>query len=75
MKNLKKKLLSKWDWFVYRRSYKSINRILIENPHYAYLFELHVRDLDAGSKLTPELKSSAEVFHDSMKREIAKNAG
>ena len=60
------RLLRKWDWFMYCRAYRSLNRMCIDNPGIVYLLSLQMNKSVAESNLTPELKTSTENFFKTM---------
>ncbi len=56
-------IIRKWDWWIYRRAYPSLRRMIADNPGLGYLFELHIRKWNAEQDISPELKRSTEQFH------------
>ena len=59
-------LLEKWDWFIYYRSYKSINRIMNRSPGMGYLIELSIRDWREKLDLSPELLDATQTYFNSL---------
>ena len=60
-------LLKKWDWWIYYRSQKSIQRMCKSDPAYGYLYELRVRDWNARQHMSDGLIKSTEMFHNSLR--------
>lgn len=65
-------LLNKWDWWVYRRAYKSFQRLAQSNQGFTYLFELHLREYNKQHEIPESLKRSTELFYNAMKSAKAK---
>ncbi len=62
------KLVDKFDWIVYRLSYRSINRMCKRhNGAYAILLKLSIDEWLEENPVTESVKSSAEQFHEAMR--------
>lgn len=60
-------LVRKWDWWIYCRAFHSLRRMTIDNPGMSYLMELQIREWNAKLPISPELRRSTELFHESMR--------
>jgi len=66
LSRLLKKLQRKWDWWIYCRATHSLRRIALEDPGLSYFMELNLRGWNEQLELPPQLRRSAELFHDAM---------
>jgi len=53
---------NRWDWWVYWRAHKSIERMFQSNPAYAYLFELFIREWRAKNPIPENIERATELF-------------
>lgn len=68
------RLLRKWDWWIYCRSFHTLRRMTLNNPGMAYLMELQIKGWNRQLNISPELKRATEAFHDSMREHSQHNA-
>ena len=61
------KLLRKWDWWIYRKACGSLRRMTLDNPGMSYLMELNIRGWNEQLQISPELRRSTELFHETMR--------
>lgn len=64
---MKRWLIEKWDWFIYRRAQHSIRRMCERNEGFAYLFEMQLADWRKEHPISPELERATEIFHEALK--------
>ena len=69
---MKQKLLSKWDFFVYRMAYRSLSRMMKSNSGFVYLFELHLKKYREENPLPKSLETSTEYFFNALEEWPAK---
>jgi len=62
-------LIEKWDWWVYRRAYHTLQRMCKRNGGFAYLMELWLREWRKQHPISKELESATEQFFESLKNE------
>ncbi len=62
-------IVRKWDMLVYRVTYRSLNRMLKNDPGKAYLMELHLRSWREDHPLPDRLKKATEIFFEAVCRE------
>ena len=67
MKEIYYRLRDRYDWWIYCRAYKSLERMSIKSPAFSYLLQLHLEEWNARQALPERLKSATEIFHDSLK--------
>lgn len=65
--SLRGRLLRKWDWWIYCRAVSSLRRMTLDNPGMSYLMELNLRGWNEQLSISPELKRSTQLFHESMR--------
>jgi len=63
---MKQWILNKWDWWIYTRAFHSFDRIFKENPAYAYLFELHLKEYQKKHPISARMKKATKTFYDSL---------
>jgi len=63
---MKKWILEKWDWFIYRRAFNTLRRMSERRPGFSYLLELHMRRYNAENPISESVKSATELFHQAM---------
>jgi len=66
---MKKWLLNKWDWFVYRHTYNSLNRLFKSHAGFCYLLKLHVDKWNNEYPISDSLKHSIETFFEALESE------
>lgn len=75
---LRRRILNRWDRFVYRLAYRSIRRMCESDGGFAYLFELYLRKWRSEHPISPALEYSTELFfhaleeHDERKYKVCK---
>lgn len=67
MKKLYYQLREQYDWWIYRRAYRSLARMSVKSPGFSYLLQLHLEECNSRQALSDSVKSSAQRFHDSLK--------
>jgi len=67
MKELYYKLRDRYDWFIYRRAYRSLARMSVKSPGFSYLLQLHIEEYNRRHPLPDAVKDAAQLFHDSLK--------
>ena len=67
MKEIYYQLRDRYDWWIYRRAYRSLARMSIKSPVFSYLMQLHLEEWNRKRALPDRLKSAAESFHASLK--------
>lgn len=67
MKLLYYRLRDHYDWFIYRRAYRSLARMSVKNPGFSYLMQLHIEEYNRRHPLPDSMKEAAQLFHDSLK--------
>lgn len=73
MNKIYKRLLRKWDWWIYCRSVHTLRRMTLDNPGFAYLMELQIKAWNEQLEISPELKRATEAFHESMRNHRQNN--
>lgn len=56
-----------WDWWIYRRAFKSIGRLCDGNPGFAYLLRFYLDGWIEEHPASEADKDSAEDFYRSMR--------
>ena len=67
MKEIYYQLRDRYDWWIYRRAYRSLARLSIKSPAFSYLMQLHLEEWNGKRSLPDRLKNAAESFHASLK--------
>jgi hypothetical protein len=67
MKELYYKLRDRYDWFIYRRAYRSLARMSVKSPGFSYLMQLHIEEYNLRHPIPDSMKEAAQLFHDSLK--------
>jgi|694.fasta_scaffold17838_22 hypothetical protein len=67
MKELYYRLRDRYDWWIYRRAYRSLARMSVKSPGFSYLMQLHLEEWNGKRPLPDQLKTAAESFHASLK--------
>jgi hypothetical protein len=67
MKEIYYRARDRYDWWIYRRAYRSLARMSIKSPGFSYLMQLHLEEWNGRHPLPEQLKSAAESFHNSLK--------
>jgi hypothetical protein len=68
LSRLVRRLVEKYDWFIYHRAFHSIRRMCASNAGFAYLFELYIKKYRAEHPITPELERATERFFDALNK-------
>ena len=66
-KTLRDKIISKYDWIVYRLAYGSIKRMCERDVGFAYLFKLWIDEWLSKQKIPESLKRSTDLFFESLR--------
>lgn len=72
MKALINRLVSRYDWLIYRIACRSFARMRKSDAAFLYLLELQLRDWREESGMPPSLLRSAEQFHEVVTRDARK---
>lgn len=59
-------LLEKYDWFIYWRFWKTINRMVRRRPGFAYLMQLQLEEYLKANPISDSLKNATERFHETL---------
>ena len=65
-----RRLVERWDWFVYRLAFYSLRRMCKRYGGFAYLLELHIREYRKRNPLSPEYERATEAFHEAIQQTV-----
>ena len=68
LSRLVRRLVEKYDWFIYYRAFHSIRRMCVRNEGFAYLFELHIKKYRAEHPISKELEHATEEFYNALNK-------
>lgn len=55
-------LVTTWDWWIYKRAYYSIQRIIDKNPGIGYFIKLHIDEFYNQNPVDEDTKVKTENF-------------
>ena len=66
IKSLKRRIVERWDWWIYHRAGKSLRRLHNANGGFVYLLELRLRRLREDDPLPKSVENATERFFETL---------